>query len=1653
MYNKEYLNIIYEDLDYWGLLFSNNSSAEITLSNLKFISPKICEKTLKNYKRTYMGILFFDYEGEKHTIELPAFLTTPLFIVNGNDYYFSHFLEFEPGIYFLKRPNEDIEIKLIDDTGKSQNLIIKANLKVIEQTKVKLSFSDELFEEIKEKLIKYFKNNKADFTSLSKNDLSLRFSNKLFEYFVNHRPKKSDLTDLLNINNKKIYTLERFLKKKIIEPALKKTLSGKTLKDLDKNFLENFSSNILKYFETNTAKTESDERKFLGFADRTNPLVELENTRKIYLRKSAKTVKNIPKNWRSLHESHKGKLDCVETPESESIGLTLYLAKNTEIGRNGSILKKTDTKNHSLFGYPTLLIPFLSHNDGARNMMGGKNMKQVVELVNSENPIVESGFEEEIIDYIIDRKKWEQTGFIRENKLALGTNLLVAYLPYKGLNFEDGIVVSKSGAKKLESIHNYTQEISIKKISEFKIEVVKKDKIKKGDILIKDGKNSIKWEKDGDWIILNIIEIPFPEETRILIKAKSKKPLNIGDKLMGRAGNKGVVTAIIPDKEAPSLPDGKPVDMILNPHGVISRMNLSQILETHISWIIKLGKGKLKEKYQKLAKPFKSLNFNYEGLQGDLKKVLLKEFENKTGKKHPVWEKSLSEGKFIIEGLDNPVTCGYQYFVKLNHLSAEKIVSRSYGSHYSRRNSQPMKGRKFEGGQRIGEMEVWALASHGVVDNIKELFKFKSDNVKFQKWLKEKNDSAKKNNSKKIIDFPINMKNIQEESKSFENLQELLKGLSIDLKIDKEGVKTGLMRELEQGNIELRANTVINKKITYCCKTHREKKITLTYFGDDKDISKSLTENNYKEYEKVRDDFKEINLIIENKKIICPENNCNNKILLDSYKPEYSDNGLFAKNSTFIDLKGEYIHPLDEEFYKGINILLELINIDKNKILNLNEKENSKDIRRIEEEIRKNKKNISDKEKEYIKNGSLTINKLPMISARLRDIDIDFFKDVLNGSVSSKSTDKMIRLTEIYRRISVSDKNEKHTIYKLLKEVKDIILDLLNSKEGFPRKYMLGRRSDFSMRAVIVPAPDLPSMDYVYLPRKEFKKMFLNVFAMEWAEDENIDSIIEKNMRKNIPLGIDKILEEFKNGKWKVLLNRQPSLHKYSILSFKVKLWDEHVIGLHPLVCKGFGADFDGDTMAVYIPITKEAQRETDRMLPSKNIISISTGKNNLHFDQDLISGLYYLGYRLNQGGELVDLIPKKLKISSELNLILKDFYKTNDIKNKFEIDKLLSQINKMKEADKFYSELMKIGFYFAEISGLTFSIFDIIDGEYKNISENPDDDTSEAYMELLRNNIEKFNSLSVMAVSGARGATQIVQLGAARGKLGDLVIKSNLKNGLTKDEFFKSAYKTRSSMCDKKLTVADGGELTRILVEGLYDFVITKDDCGTNENERTVLTCLANNVCLKCYTHQFQDRSIKESLNVGHPVGIIAAQAIGERGTQLAMQTFHTGKGGTPPLSFFKSIINFDEMKMENYLNKFKDQYENQKNVEAENIDFIKNKSLLKLLNFFIEYIRETDPGLKKAYKDIETVHFEILYKKMISNDKLLKEKTLEGLKNYKKKIENSFISAITSYGQKEIMKDFYNKYKLSIKDDISTYKSKLILSLMKNGVHDVKN
>jgi DNA-directed RNA polymerase subunit beta len=502
-----------------------------------------------------------------------------------------------------------------------------------------------------------------------------------------------------------------------------------------------------------------------------------------------------------------------------------------------------DVSPKQIISVAAALIPFLEHDDANRALMGANMQRQAVPLLRAEAPIVGTGVEfraavdagdvvlaeqagvvedvsaEEIVvrertgslrtyklqkfrrsnqgtstnqkplvsesDKVVKNQVIADGPSTESGELALGRNLVVAYMPWEGHNYEDAIIISERLVKDdvLTSIHIEEHEVDARdtKLGAEEItrdipnvsEEILKDldergivrigaEVNPGDYLV--GKVTPKGETEltPEERLLRAIfgekarevrdtslKVPHGESGKVIgvrvfsrdegdelppgvnqlvrVYVAQKRKISDGDKLAGRHGNKGVISTILPEEDMPFLSDGTPVDIILNPLGVPSRMNLGQVLEAHLGWAALVG---FEKDGQEFEGPAYVATPVFDGArENEILDAIRSARPNKDGVRlvDEVGKAVLYDGR-SGEPYEEPVTVGVAYILKLLHLVDDKIHARSTGP-YSMITQQPLGGKAQFGGQRFGEMEVWALEAYGAAYALQELLTIKSDDV------------------------------------------------------------------------------------------------------------------------------------------------------------------------------------------------------------------------------------------------------------------------------------------------------------------------------------------------------------------------------------------------------------------------------------------------------------------------------------------------------------------------------------------------------------------------------------------------------------------------------------------------------------------------------------------------------------------------------------------------------------------------------------------------------------------------------------------------------------------------------------------------------------------------------------------------------------
>lgn len=1299
-----------------------------------------------------------------------------------------------------------------------------------------------------------------------------------------------------------------------------------------------------------------------------------------------------------------------------------------------------------LFDLNSVSVPFLSHNNGVRLMTAAKMGVQSKPLVNREKPLVQVGVPGESTvekgignafsikspvqgtvtkvteDFIeIDGKvkvpipnhfplnsnnhmhadpivkvgdKVEKgslladTNYTRDGELAQGTNLNVAYVAYKGLNFEDGVVISEKASEKLTSDHIYQipsafdseTVMSRKRFAAYfpakfttsQLEscgedgvIVKGSVVTKGSPMVlsmqpqKEGTESEKlkqvskmlardyrdtslvWGKSVSGKVVDVSR----RHDEIVIHVQTNEQARVGDKIVGRYGNKGVIVHIVPDKDMPVDEKGRSMDLLLNPNGVVGRMNLGQILETTASRIA-----------EATGKPYSTRGFGEDAskkIKADLDKHGLKDHGT------------------IFDPVENAeikgILTGKQYIYKLEHQASKKIGARgggadaaAHGEFYTS-DMQPGRGGGV-GGQAIGSMELYAMLAHGATKNVHEMYTQKSDYDPDMWRALVSGDSLPP--PKPLF--------------SAQKFVGLLNGLGINVSDesgDGDETRMRMVPFLDRQVAEASSGEIKNSQFL------RDR--------DGLEITGGLF------------DIKSTGGVSGDKlaHIELPE-----PILNPMFESAAASILHLKKSDNISDMSGE-----------EIKAKLKALDVDKRlKELEVESKgKKGTELNKLWRETRylKALKLTETKPEEYV------ISKLPVVAPRFRPV-----YTLPNGSMRVSDVNyhyqSLVQLIE--RMKAQKGKPEFADKYKDMtnkmregvsgvmgmsqgiterkgQDIKGIVPMLAGSgspKGGFIHSTMLKRRQDVSSRAVATVNPKL-TVDEIGVPEETAWKMF-RPFVLKEMRRSGFTPIKAKDMIASRSPEAKDALQVVMADKM-VMLNRAPTLHKFSLMAFKPRLTSGYALEVNPFIINGLNMDFDGDTAAMHVPLSAEANEEAKQMLPSRHLYKPGTAQLQPKLGQEYVLGLYRIsspGAKSTKvyGGvsqAITDMNNRKVEpnlmisvtgigsttpgrclINSVLPTQVRDYgliWTAKAVEEKLvEIDKVSGR----EEFTKVLSALADIGRRWSYLTGSSFLLSDlqvmtkqrndayrVADKQADMIrkSSMPESEKKKKLVEIytrvsdhLTDNLKLGpnasggeNNVTQMLVSGARGNKQQVrQLVANVGVMLDhesramaLPVKGTYTEGLDTAEYFQHMYGARKGMIDKSQAVKDPGALTKQMVVSATGYRIMTMDCGTQQgvmtnvakddcldrylaenvgvvakrNElvtstllgrirasgvkaikvRSSLTCQsATGVCVKCYGLTSEG----QAPNIGDHVGIQDVQAITEPSTQLAMKQFHTG-------------------------------------------------------------------------------------------------------------------------------------------------------------------
>lgn len=1067
-----------------------------------------------------------------------------------------------------------------------------------------------------------------------------------------------------------------------------------------------------------------------------------------------------------INASHLGFLDPVQTPESETTGISLNLpigarkkgkilvTRVWDVKKGAFIDASPATLEHSVVAYPDQvswkngkpspigatvtvfdsdrrtaqrawadvqfvlpsskglfafaanLVPFLSTNSGNRTMFAAKQMEQAISLKDREAPLVQTKtdadytFEKlvgtfgshtaptggtvtkvdsgnihfkgddgntrkvalydhfplnggstmlhsEALVKAGDKIKKGQTvadsNYTRNGTLALGANMRVGYMTYHGRTFEDSIVISESAAKKLTSTHLHTESVELfpgmqtdkkrwisystpdkataartNKLGDDGV-IKEGQRVEHGDILIAvvaparvdprdeartiarslatpyDTRGSVFWGHDYPGVVAKVSR----SGKMVKVFVRTEEPSTIGDKLTGRYGNKGIIGTILPDHDMPHDKEGKPIEIILGPAGVPSRMNIGQLLETAASKIAK-----------KTGKTYVVDNFapgvDYtQKVMDELKQHGLSDTEELFD---PKTKRSL--GKILT---------GDQYLLKLHHQVDKKMTARSHGGAYDSNGEPPGGSGVPGGGQTLDQLTTYALLAHGATNILREAQTWKSDQSQSDVWVALQQNlplpDPKPNKSMgKFINYMRAMGMHMEKKGDKYVLQPLTDTQTLKFSTGKLTAPSKLttikgdLKQVTARTIEDKGG-LFDKKLTGGLQgnfwTHMDLHHRLPNPIFERAIQ-SLTGIDEKTYDK----------------LMSAEGHSGGKlgaeVVIDALKKVDVDKELKDLMEKLPKLKAA---PLDRA-YRRVRYLQAL---------------KKTGIKPVDAYTMSHLPVLPPTMRPLMVNpdGTQTVDDLNLLYQNVGILNESLRKNVAEGIGKETQQKQVADLYESVKALRVGgmdiqQKSSKARHYRGLMELME------GTKGSYFQSSVVYRRQDLSGRSTIITAPEL-GLDEAGIPLPIAFEMYKPFVVKELVAKHNYLPHEAKKMVDDKHSFATEVLHRVVADR-PVLLKRDPSLHKFSILAFTPRITEGKAIGLHPLVTTGFNADHDGDTMALYVPLGNGAVEDAKKMFPSNNLFSPTTGQIVAMPEKDLLLGLY----QATKWGE-----PAKVKIGS----------------------------------------------------------------------------------------------------------------------------------------------------------------------------------------------------------------------------------------------------------------------------------------------------------------------------------------------------------------------------------------------------------------------
>ena len=1078
-------------------------------------------------------------------------------------------------------------------------------------------------------------------------------------------------------------------------------------------------------------------------------------------------------------------------------------------------------------------------------------------------PTVEVGTKVKKGDLLAD------SNFTRQGAMALGKNLRVAWIPYRGWGFEDGIIMSESAAEKMTSRHMYKidhrdtpEGLSGRekfaayfpaKYTKKQIELLGDDgvvkvgtRVRPGDPLVvylskkqitpedvvlgKISRNLVRpygdasqrWEEPFEGEVVRVQKLA---GGKVKVMIRTDEPLQIGDKVVSRYAAKGLVSKIVPDAEMPHTADGEPMEILLNPMGLISRMNPGQIYEALAGKIAR-----------KTGKTYVVDNFE----PGDLRERLKSEL-----KRHGLTDKDELFDPVTGRSI-GAVTIGDQFIMKLEHASKEKFNAREPSNAYTA-DLRPAKSG--EGAQTIGHMEMSALMSHGALANIRDIATVKAGkNDEFWRALQ----------MNEALPPPA-------PTFAFDKFVSLLKGAGIN--VERRGTQFQLKPLVDDQTQAMSAGEISNSRMLL----GKNLKPEDGGLFDDR-ITGGLTGRRWAH---IQLPYEVPNPIFE--PAIRGVLGLSQK-LFDSIMEE----------TQHVDQIGKKADPAKGGLTgsAAVRRMMESVNVPKaiKELKTHAKKATGSELNAINRAIRF----LTNMKENQMSVGDLFIKKVPVLPPIYRPVypladgtlnvsDVNYlYRDLI--AIKNQVRDLHGQLPEDQYR------NQRADMYQAVKAISGVgdpissqnyrgIIDIVtgeNPKGSYFQSRVLRKQQELSGRAAIVGNPTL-GIDEVGIPDDMAWVIFRPFIMQKLVEQGRAPLEADQLIQERSPDAQDALARAM--AERPVILNRAPTLHKHGIMAMKPRLVPGKSIHLNQLVTVGFNADFDGDTMGVHVPVTQDAMDEAFDMMPSVNPLSTSekilvtprhesqvglyrltqegrkTGRTfvdeaaaTVAFDKGEIreTDVVEVGGASTTVGRI--LVNRALPLNLRRNDIVMDKNTVTGILNTVarENPKALAPV---------VDTLKNIGNEYAYLSGFSVGLDDLglPHGQVDQVMRKYDRLAAEA-TRTIRNKKELDDrvvsiygkaydelkkladkalkegdsSLSQMIRSGGRGdITQATQIVAApiliediRGRVQPHPVRTGFAHGMTPVDYWVSNYGSRRGSVETKISTAEPGALTKSMVQ-----------------------------------------------------------------------------------------------------------------------------------------------------------------------------------------------------------------------------------------------